>query len=216
MKRPRSAASMQPRPLFTDMRTYNTQRGGTLIEVLVAIVILAVALFGMAGLTSSAVKYNQFSRMRATGLSLVADYSERARANIAGFADYAYTTAYSASSRSAATSDPTAAPTSCQVDTSTPSNPINTCGAAIADYDQRQWLTNVANRLPGGTAYITTELTPAPPGVNGLPATRVLNIWLIWNAIQEDSGFEQQQLCPTAANISDPASVNCMYFRVTL
>jgi type IV pilus assembly protein PilV len=52
--------------------------------------------------------------------------------------------------------------------------------------------------------------------VNGLPATRVLNIWLIWNAIQEDSGFEQQQLCPTAANISDPASVNCMYFRVTL
>jgi type IV pilus assembly protein PilV len=198
------------------MATHNTQRGATLIEVLVAIVILAVALFGMAGLTSSAVKYNQFSRMRATGLSLVADYAERARANIAGFAGYAYTTAYNPSSRSAATSDPTAAPTSCQVDTSTPSSPTNTCGAAIATYDQSQWLTNVANRLPGGTAYVTTELTPAPPGVNGLPATRVLNIWLIWSAIREDSGFQQQQLCPSGANISDPGSVNCMYFRITL
>ena len=199
------------------MRIHNTQqRGATLIEVMVAIVILAVALFGMAGLTSSAIKYNQFSRMRATGLSLVADYAERARANIAGFADYAYTTAYNASSRSAATTDPTAAPTSCQVDTSNAANPVNTCGSAIADYDQSQWLTNVANRLPGGTAYVTTELTPAPPGVNGLPATRVLNIWLIWNAIQEESGFQQQQLCPAGANISDTSTVNCMYFRITL
>jgi type IV pilus assembly protein PilV len=199
-----------------DMRTYDTQRGATLIEVLVAIVILAVALFGMAGLTSSAVKYNQFSRMRATGLSLVADYAERARANIAGFADYAYTTAYNPSSRSAATSDPTAAPTTCQVDTSTPATPINTCGSAIATYDQSQWLTNVANRLPGGTAYVTTELTPAPPGVNGLPATRVLNIWLIWSAIQEDEDFAQKQICPSGANISNLPAVNCMYFRITL
>lgn len=199
-----------------NMRIRKKQRGATLIEVLVAIVILATALFGMAGLTSSAVKYNQFSRMRATGLSLVADYAERARANLAGFSDYAYTTAYTASSRSTATADPTAAPDVCQVDTSNPTSPVNTCGTAIARYDRSQWLTNVANRLPGGTAYVTTELTDAPPGVNGLPATRVLNIWLIWNAIEEGSGFGQPQLCPTGANISASASVNCMYFRVTL
>ncbi|RQO62903.1 type IV pilus modification protein PilV [Variovorax sp. KBW07] len=200
-----------------NMKTHNTQRGATLIEVLVAIVILAVALFGMAGLTSSAVKYNQFSRMRATGLSLVADYTERARANVSGFANYAYTDAYNASSRSAATSDPTEAPATCQVDTSNPTAPINTCGAAIANYDKSQWLTNVANRLPGGTAYVTADLTPAPPGVNGLPATRVLNIWLIWTAIEEAGGFfQQQQPCPTGANIAAGTSVNCMYFRITL
>ncbi|MNK94831.1 hypothetical protein D3C87_1150470 [compost metagenome] len=213
-----SAVPGQPRPLFTDMKTHNRQRGATLIEVLVAIVILAVALFGMAGLTSSAIKYNQFSRMRATGLSLVTDYTERARANLEGFANYANTAAYTASTRSAATSDPTEAPASCQVDTSNPTNPINTCGAAIANYDKSQWLTNVANRLPGGTAYVTTDLTDAPAGVNGLPATRVLNIWLIWTSIQEGEGFRQSQPCPKGANISEAAlaSVTCMYFRVTL
>jgi type IV pilus assembly protein PilV len=60
-----------------NMRTHNKQRGATLIEVMVAVFILAVALFGMAGLTAAASKYNQFSRMRATGLSLVSDYVER-------------------------------------------------------------------------------------------------------------------------------------------
>lgn len=194
-----------------------TQRGATLIEVLVAIVILAIGLFGMAGLTSAALKYNQFSRMRATGLSLVNDYAERARANLAGFAGYAHTKAYNASVREAASTDPTAPPAACEIDTSVPDKPVNTCGAAIAAYDLAQWLTNVENRLPGGTAYVTTELADAPPGVNGLPATRVLNIWLIWSAIAEDTGFGQRQTCPVdGANISASAEVNCMYFRITL
>ena len=195
-------------------RTSNTQRGATLIEVMVAVLILAVALFGMAGLTSSAIKYNQSSRMRATGLSLATDYAERARANLAGFSTYEYREAYRASTRSAATTDPTTPPTSCEVNTSDAASPVNTCGQAIATYDKAQWLTNVANRLPGGTAYVTADLTDAPSGVSGLPATRVLNIWLIWTAIEEGQGFLQQQPCPTGANV--PNGVPCMYFRVTL
>ncbi|WP_341890540.1 type IV pilus modification protein PilV [Variovorax sp. YR752] len=186
------------------------QQGATLIEVLVAIVILAIALFGMAGLTSAALKYNQFSRMRATGLSLVTDYAERARANLVGFSSYANAKAYNASVRKAAAKDPTAAPDVCEVKTSVPADPVNTCGATIARYDLAQWLTNVANRLPGGTAYVTTELTD----------TRVLNIWLIWSAIEEGTGFGRKeqllQACPTGANIATGASVNCMYFRITL
>lgn len=179
-------------------------------------VVLAVALLGMAGLTSSAIKYNQFSRMRATGLSLVNDYAERARSNLAGFADYAYTSGYDPSTRSTATSDPTPAPSACIVDTSVPETPINTCGSVIAAYDQSQWLTNVANRLPGGTAYVTTELTDVPAGVSGVPAGRVLNIWLMWTGILESAGFALAQTCPSGANIPADASVNCMYFRITL
>jgi type IV pilus assembly protein PilV len=198
-----------------NMRTNNTQRGATLIEVMVAVFILAVALFGMAGLTSASIKYNQFSRMRATGLSLVGDYAERARANLAGFSTYEHQEAYAASTRSAATSDPTSAPAPCEVNTTDATNPVNTCGLAIANYDKSQWLTNVANRLPGGTAYVTSELTDAPSGVSGLPATRVLNIWLIWSAIEEASGFQEKQPCPEGANVGT-APVNCMYFRVTL
>lgn len=205
------AFSILRRPAY---RWPAAQRGATLIEVLVAVVILATALLGMAGLTSSSIQYNQSSRTRATGLSLVTDYAERARANVAGFADYAYTAAYNPGVRTTATSDPTAAPDACQVDTTTPTNPVNTCGSAIADYDQRQWLTNVANRLPGGTAYVTTELTPAPAGIDGLPPTRILNIWLIWHGVTSEAGLKQ--ICPAGANIGDLRAVNCMYFRITL
>ncbi|MBS0452982.1 MAG: type IV pilus modification protein PilV [Proteobacteria bacterium] len=205
-----------PHPAAVAAQPRSTQRGATLIEAMVAVFILAVALFGMAGLTSSAIKYNQMSRMRATGLSLVADYAERARANLAGFANYAYTGAYTASTRTAATTDPTAAPVACTVDTSNAASPTNTCGTAIADYDKSQWRTNVANRLPGGTAFVTTELTDAPAGVSGLPATRVLNIWLIWTVVKEGDGFEQKRSCPDGANVGADDSATCMYFRVTL
>lgn len=198
------------------MHIRRSHRGATLIEVLISMVVLAVALLGMAGLTSSAIKYNQFSRMRATGLSLVNDYAERARSNLAGFADYAYTSGYDPSTRSAASSDPTSAPATCTVDTSVPETPINSCGSAIAAYDQSQWLTNVANRLPGGTAYVTTELTDVPAGVSGVSAGRVLNIWLMWTGILESAGFALAQTCPSGANIPADASVNCMYFRITL
>lgn len=201
---------MKKRTPHRSKRPHASERGATLIEVLVAMVILATALLGMAALTSSSIKYNQFSRLRATGLSLVTDYAERARANLVGFANYAYTSAYTAGTRAAATVDPTTAMTACQI------APTNTCAAAVAAYDQSQWLTNVANRLPGGTAYITTELTPAVAGVAGLPATRIMNVWLIWTAIEEQSGFQQTQTCPAGANIPTDANVNCMYFRITL
>lgn len=201
---------MKHLPYGRTRRPNASERGATLIEVLVAMVILAMALLGMAALTSSAIKYNQFSRLRATGLSLVTDYAERARANLVGFANYAYTDAYTASTRAAAATDPTAALTACQI------APANTCAAVVATYDQSQWLTNVANRLPGGTAYITTELTPAVSGIAGLPATRIMNIWLIWTAIEEQSGFQQAQTCPTGANIPSGTNVNCMYFRISL
>ncbi len=193
------------------------QRGATLIEVLISMVVLAVALLGMAGLTGASIKYNQTSRMQAIGLSLVTDYAERARANLNGFSSYAITDAYTASTREAASTDPTPPITTCIVNASDPNNPINTCGAPVANYDRAQWLTNVANRLPGGTAYVQTELTNAPPGIAGLPPTRILNIWLIWTTPGEASGFGRgQKDCPAGANIDDGTAVNCMSFRVTL
>ncbi len=200
------------------MQDLRVQRGASLLEVLVSMVILTVALLGMAGLTSSAIKSNQFSRARAIGLSLVTDYAERARSNTVGFAGYAYTDAYNASTRSVVTEDPTTAPLSCDVtvDPANPANSTNTCGASIATYDKSQWLTNVANRLPGGTAYVVTEQPDAPSTVVGLTPTRVLNVWLIWSAIAETDGFAQTQICPSGANIPTDGSVNCMYFRITL
>ena len=61
------------------------QYGATLIEVLVAVFILAIGLLGMAGMTAASIKFNQMSRMRGAGVLLVNDLAERARVNIMGF-----------------------------------------------------------------------------------------------------------------------------------
>ncbi|WP_241209536.1 type IV pilus modification protein PilV [Melaminivora alkalimesophila] len=193
------------------------EQGATLIEVLVAMVIMAIALLGMAGVTSASIKYNQFSRMQANGLSLVTDYAERARANLNGFDDYGITDSYAPSTRTSAATNPTTPIANCIVDATDPTQPTNTCGTPLANYDKEQWLTTVANRLPGGTAYVETEFTPAPPDMESLPATRILNIWLIWTAPEESSGFGRgRKDCPAGANISNADSVNCMSFRITL
>lgn len=191
------------------------QRGATLIEALVAMVVLAIALLGMAGLTSAAIKYNQQSRMQAVGLSLVTDYAERARANPAGFDGYAITDKYSPSKPSA--SSGALSVDSCTVDTSDPSHLVNTCGAAVAAYDRKQWLINVADRLPGGSAYVETEFTAASASVSSAGATRVLNIWLIWTVAEDNDGLGlERKNCPSGAQISSTAWVRCMPFRVVL
>jgi len=58
-----------------------SQEGFTLIEVLVAIVILSVGLLGMASLTGSIVRYNKLSNDRSAATTLAQDKLEEVRAN---------------------------------------------------------------------------------------------------------------------------------------
>ncbi len=193
--------------------TNHLQRGATLIEVLVSMVILAIALLGMAALTSASIKYDAMSRARGTGLSLVTDYAERARANLIGFDNtsnpYEITTAYAASIPAA---DPTVG--ACTVTTGTGAQ--NTCATAIATYDKQQWLNTVASRLPSGGAYIDT--TNFTFGGTTVPKVRTMNIWLIWKDQQQASGFSLSQTCPSGAGVDRTINpeIVCMFFRVSL
>ena len=63
----------------------NHQSGSSLLEVLVAILLVSVGLLGVAGLSGATFSYNKVAQMRLTGLALVNDYADRARINVYGY-----------------------------------------------------------------------------------------------------------------------------------
>lgn len=110
------------------------QRGATLIEVLVAMIILAIGLLGLAGLQSVSVQSNQGAYYRSQATILANDMADRMRANrnaaLAG--DY---TQSSFPNSSAA----------------------HEVSGTVAQQDLAQWLNNLAVTLPQGSGTIVTN-----------------------------------------------------------
>jgi type IV pilus assembly protein PilV len=66
------------------------ERGMTLIEILVAIVVLSIGLLGLAGLQLKGVQVNQGSTYRSQAAILAAEMAERIRADLTGAGANAY------------------------------------------------------------------------------------------------------------------------------
>jgi type IV pilus assembly protein PilV len=71
----------------------NKNAGFTLIEVLIAMVVLAVGLLGLAGLQVTSLRNNQSAYNRSQATQLAYDLADRMRANVAGVATYTTGTA---------------------------------------------------------------------------------------------------------------------------
>lgn len=56
--------------------------GFTLIEVLIALVVLSIGLLGLAGLQSTGLRFNQSAAMRSQATQLAYDMADRMRANV--------------------------------------------------------------------------------------------------------------------------------------
>ena len=65
------------------MMKFNKKTGFTLIEVLIAMVVLAVGLLGLAGLQATSLKNNQSAYNRSQATQLAYDIADRMRANAA-------------------------------------------------------------------------------------------------------------------------------------
>ncbi|MGP0172026.1 type IV pilus modification protein PilV [Pseudomonas sp. NCHU5208] len=61
--------------------SHRAQAGATLIEVLVAIVVLSIGLLGLAGLQATSIQANQSAYYRSQASILAADITDRMRAN---------------------------------------------------------------------------------------------------------------------------------------
>ena len=113
----------------------NKNAGFTLIEVLIAMVVLAIGLLGLAGLQVTSLKNNQSAYNRSQATQLAYDLADRMRANVAGAAIY--------------TSGTAAAIANCK----------NTAGCSsteMAVNDLFEWNSAISAALPnGGTGTIT-------------------------------------------------------------
>jgi type IV pilus assembly protein PilV len=70
------------------MTQLNKKTGFTLIEVLIAMVVLAVGLLGLAGLQATSLKNNQSAYNRSQATQLAYDLADRMRANTGAAASY--------------------------------------------------------------------------------------------------------------------------------
>ncbi len=113
----------------------NKNTGFTLIEVLIAMLVLAVGLLGLAGLQATSLKNNQSAYSRSQATQLAYDIIDRMRANVAGISTY---------STNVATVN---------------ANCLNTTGCIPSDMaknDLSEWTNAVSSTLPSGTGTIAT------------------------------------------------------------
>lgn len=103
------------------------QRGFTLLEVLVAVLVLTIGLLGLAGLQATAVRSNTSAYLRSQASILAYDIADRMRANRLAVSIYSYC-----------------------------GQNVNGAGCSgVAKQDVQSWLASLATTLPSGTGSIT-------------------------------------------------------------
>ena len=119
-------------PVVSSLRTPRRQRGVSIVEALVALLVLSVGMLGIAVMYLESVRANRTALSRTLAVHLVNDMADRIRANRMGRDKYdaAFGTAPGAPKANCATNDCTA--------------------ADLAVYDLSQWYGAVVNALPQG------------------------------------------------------------------
>ena len=140
-------------PKVSRKTSLREQSGFSMVEMMVALVILALGLLGVAGMETATAKYRVNVQSNAAAAQLFSDLSERIRANPEAAGPSYDPTSGTAVSKyilkknwSDQTTDPTAASVDCAA---------NTCSSdQRADYDMVQWRKLVKGLLPQGAAWI--------------------------------------------------------------
>lgn len=122
---------------FPPSNVMKKNTGFTLIEILIAMVIMAFGLLGLAGLQASGLRQNQSAHLRSQANTLAYDFADRVRTNSTQCAIYV--------ANSAGNGAQTA---SC----------LTTAGcspAQMANHDISAWKTQITSTLPSGTGVMT-------------------------------------------------------------
>jgi len=139
--------------------TRHFERGFTLIEVLIALVVLAIGMLGIAAVYLEGLRASRSALLRTQAVVLAADMSDRIRANryvISGAQLY----------------DPaaTAASANNNCDNTTDSASVCTPSQMFAN-DLARWQAAIQARLPGGSGTVAFQL------VNTIPTYTITVTW---------------------------------------
>jgi type IV pilus assembly protein PilV len=138
--------------------------GFSLIEVLIAVLVLALGVIGAAGMQLTALRTTQQSTFQTTALELAAEMADKMRANASQMkqADNLF---LKVDYQSATGTDPAAPEKLCYSKTAS-------CGAdELAKFDIYEWETRVKANLPGGRALICRDSAPWDSDVGALTWT---------------------------------------------
>jgi len=125
-----------------------TQRGFTLVEVMVALIVLAVGMLGIASLYIESMRNGQTSASYTSAVTLVAGMADRVRANANGVVAYAGVAAGNGTGGTAAND--------CV------NGPVDCTPAQLAVDDWFWWYEEVKNLMPEGR-QATIQVVNAPP-----------------------------------------------------
>lgn len=201
-------------------------RGVTLVEMMVAILVLAIGLLGMAGLQAATSKYKVNSWARSATATLMSDLSERVRVNPfaagPGYTDPLLENQPSTLSKflidddwDSQQEDGLSISKDCSTSTCT--------DAERATYDLLKWRRNVRSSLPQGAAMIEGDRAAgitltlmwmdkeqAKATASTDPLARKLDKAPVCSS-NTAAGMAEQSCCPSEADA--PAGVKCARFR---
>lgn len=181
--------------------TLQRQSGASLIEVLVAILLLSFGMLSLGALMAFATQAPKLSGYRATATNLAASYVERIRANPTGFSAGSYdkSSNYDGSlTKLTATQNKLCAYPDCTPD-------------KMADMDFEEMRVAIREELPGGGLLMSPDDYSTPK------ALMSGHLWVMWrepetfatlNATNSDN-------CPDAVTGLSPAP-RCLYIRFKL
>ena len=194
------AARLTPPQVVRRLRHGNA--GVSLIEVLVAMLVVSFGVLAMSGLLTNSTRYGKTSEYRAIATLLANDIAERMRANPPGVTggSYALADTYELLSEPPAANDGCTQAAPCTGDN----------GVAMAAKDLADWKRALYFGLPGGAGFISVQ-------ADGTSA----DVWVAWtdpSAVEEKlaGGDNANKECPDAFAGNASPRPRCAYFRVGL
>ena len=144
---------------------YKRSCGFTLIEVLVALVVLSIGLLGIAGLQAKSQQFSVNAYMHTQATVLAHDMLERMRANRAGLDSGFYDLPKATEEENCFTL-------------------IGRSLQEMTQNDMYEWANDVSRRLPVGKSVVCIDSTyddgtPVSPACDGVGNTYVVKVW--WN-----------------------------------
>lgn len=176
------------------------QRGVSLIEMLVAVLLLSFGMLAMAGLHASSLRLGKMAQFRSVAQQLGDDYADRMRAALTAVPQgnravqagpYIFNAGYDGNG---------AIPVA-------PACPAGGCTVAqLAAWDLWRWRTVARNSLPGGSLFVQQEVA----------GTGVFDIWVLWMDPQAPGANETAgERCPGVPANANPAP-RCLLVRAAL